>query len=277
MPRRARDQRPPARLTARTADKYALYLESVQDPQGEAGRMARLYRRLRKRPAQTLREDFCGTAAICCAWARLGKAMHAVGVDIDREPLAWGRMHNLSKLGQAARGRVRMVRGNVLSERVRRLGRFDVICGLNFSYWVFRERPTMLRYMRSCRAALTRGGLLVLDYFGGSETLVEMRERTRNKGFTFVWDQDRYDPVTGDWRAHIDFEFRDGTALRRAFSYHWRLWTMPELRDLLLEAGFRRVRVLLEGDDARGGGNGVYREAKTGEAHRAFIAYLVAE
>ena len=30
--------------------------------------------------------------------------------------------------------------------------------------------------------------------------------------------------------------------LRRAFRYHWRLWTLPELREMLLVAGFDDVR-----------------------------------
>lgn len=282
MPARRPSSRRPARprpapLTARTADRYRLYLDAVQDPPTEVARLSRLYHRLRRRHARTLREDFCGTAGICCDWARSRAERTAVGVDIDPEPLAWGARHNLSGLTDGQRARVRLVRGSVLSSRIARLGRFDVICALNFSYWVFRRREIMLRYFQRCRRALAPGGLLVLDFFGGSEVLTELRERTRNRGFTYVWDQADYDPVSGDWTAHIHFEFRDGTVLRRAFTYHWRLWTIPELRDLLAEAGFRRVRVMLEGDAAGGGGDGVFRERRRGQADRSFIAYLAAE
>lgn len=31
--------------------------------------------------------------------------------------------------------------------------------------------------------------------------------------------------------------------LRRAFRYHWRLWTLPEMREMLLAAGFDDVRL----------------------------------
>ena len=31
--------------------------------------------------------------------------------------------------------------------------------------------------------------------------------------------------------------------LRRAFRYHWRLWTLPEVREMLLAAGFDDVRL----------------------------------
>lgn len=276
-PTRRSSRRRPAPPSARTADRYRLYLDAVQDPPTEVARLSRLYRRLRGRHARTLREDFCGTAGICCDWARSRSGRAAVGVDIDPEPLAWATRHHLPGLSEARRARVRLVRDSVLSARVAGLGPFDIICALNFSYWVFRERAVMLRYFRNCRRALAPGGLLVLDFFGGSEVLSELRERTRNRGFTYVWDQADYDPVSGDWTAHIHFEFRDGTALRRAFTYHWRLWTIPELRDLLAEAGFRRVRVLLEGDAPGGGGDGVFRERRRGQADRSFIAYLAAE
>ena len=33
--------------------------------------------------------------------------------------------------------------------------------------------------------------------------------------------------------------------LRRAFQYHWRLWTIPELHEMLLAAGFNHVHVWL--------------------------------
>lgn len=266
-------------LTARSADKYALYLEAVQDPEGESDRMARVYRRLRGRPARRLREDFCGTAAICCAWVKGGADRQALGVDLDPEPLAWGRKHHLGALRPGVRERVTLTRSNVLSPALsRRAGaRFDIICGLNFSYWILRERAALLAYFRRARQALAAGGLLVLDFIGGSDVLVEQQERTRNRGFTYVWDQASYDPVRGDWTAHIHFEFRDGTALRRAFTYHWRLWTLPELRDMLLEAGYARVRTYLEGDAPGGGGNGVYSERSRGRADRSFLAYIVAE
>ena len=33
--------------------------------------------------------------------------------------------------------------------------------------------------------------------------------------------------------------------LRRAFQYNWRLWTIPELREMLLAAGFHSVHAWL--------------------------------
>jgi hypothetical protein len=92
-----------------------------------------------------------------------------------------------------------------------------------------------------------------------------------------VWDQAEYFPVTGDLLCHIHFRFPDRSRLERAFTYDWRLWTLPELRELLEEAGFRRTTVYWEGTDRRGNGNGEFLPEAKGEADAGWIVYLVAE
>ena len=59
-------------------------------------------------------------------------------------------------------------------------------------------------------------------------------------------------------KCNIHFKFPDGSKIKRAFSYTWRLWTAPELRDMLLDAGFRNVTVYWEGEDDNGEGNGEF-------------------
>ena len=78
-------------------------------------------------------------------------------------------------------------------------------------------------------------------------------------------------------QCYIHFKFKDGSKLKRAFSYAWRLWTAPEIRDLLLEAGFATVTVYWEGEDEDGEGDGVFTPNDTGEADLAWIAYIVGE
>ncbi|NBP95018.1 MAG: class I SAM-dependent methyltransferase, partial [Gammaproteobacteria bacterium] len=74
------------------------------------------------------------------------------------------------------------------------------------------------------------------------------------------------------------FKFPDRSKIERAFSYHWRLWTLPELRELLKEAGFKRVLVHWEGTDPETDeGNGIFTATEIGEADSAFICYLTAE
>jgi len=43
-------------------------------------------------------------------------------------------------------------------------------------------------------------------------------------------------------RARVVLHARATQVLRRAFRYHWRLWTLPEVREMLLAAGFDDVR-----------------------------------
>jgi hypothetical protein len=52
---------------------------------------------------------------------------------------------------------------------------------------------------------------------------------------TTGWDQAAYNPITADFKAHIHFRFKDGTAIEPAFTYEWRLWSIPELRELRVE------------------------------------------
>lgn len=277
MPR-SRPTKRRATLTARTADKHALYEEAVQAPEAEIDFMSRVYRARHGRGPVRVREDFCGTAANSCEWVRRGGLYSkntAIGVDLDRPTLLVHSRRHTGTLTAAQRSRLTLVHANVLSPALART-RVDAVLALNFSYWVFKQRATMLAYFRRVRAALSRTGVFILDFFGGSDVHSEVQDRRRCKGFTYVWDQAHYEPLSGDYTCHIHFEFRDGTALRRAFTYHWRLWTMPELRDLLHEAGFRDVETYAEGTTRSGKGDGVFKKRDKHPCDRSFLAYLVA-
>lgn len=269
---RSGKRRPPT--MAERADRMVLYERAVHDPATEVDFLQRAFRDARKRLPRSFREDFSGAASAACEWARRGPQRRAIGVDIEPAVLEWGRRKRLSRLTPAARRRVSLVNADVLTVRTRPV---EVIAALNFSYWVFKEREQLLRYFRNAFAGLTRDGILVLDAFGGYEACREMREQTEHRGFTYVWHQARYQPVTGHLLCHIHFRFPDGSRMDRAFSYDWRLWTLPELREILLQAGFRRVTVYWEGDDGEGGGNGEFTPSATGEADGGWIAYVVAE
>jgi SAM-dependent methyltransferase len=262
------------RFSARTADKHALYQLAVQSPAEDVRFLARLYRSLRGREARHLREDFCGTALLCTAWVRGKKPRTAEGFDISEKTLAWGRAHNFPPLGERAL-RIELHAEDVRAPSARRP---DVRCAQNFSYFVFKERAQLLAYFESARRDLAPGGIFVLDIYGGPEAMEEEEEeREIEEGFTYVWEQRRYVPATGAYEAHIHFRFPDGSEMRRAFSYDWRLWTLPEVKDALLDAGFARVDSYWEGTDAKGeGGNGIFRRSARGENCPAWVTYLVA-
>lgn len=260
---------------AQRADRHKLYQRSVQVPEHEAWLLDRIHKRAFGKPARVLREDFCGTFAVCCEWVKRGKDRRAIGVDLDPEPLAWGRKHNLSRLKEAAQGRVQL-----MQEDVRRVvgPKADIVTAENFSFWIFKTRPELREYFRAARANLARRGVLVLDMMGGGESMAEDHQDFKSyRGFEYVWDQARFDPITHHCTNHIHFRFPDRSELKRAFTYHWRFWTLPEVRELLLEAGFRDVHVYWEDTNRRTGkGTDVYRIRKHADGDPAWICYVAA-
>lgn len=260
-------------LTAKTADKHALYQLAVQDPLAEIRFINRVFEGRHARSPLKLREDFCGTAHLCTSWVSSHDARTAVGIDLDGEVLDWSKKHNLPPLGASAK-RVSLLRRDV---RSRVAGPFDVAVAFNSSYWVFKTRAQMLAYFGSVYRSLRRGGLFYLDCHGGltgQETLIERR---RVRGFTFIWQQGDLNPIDHVVMNHIHFEFPDKSMLKCAFSYRWRFWSLPEIRDLLDEAGFRQSTVYWEGPGRDGRGDGRFKPAKVVANETAWVAYVVAE
>ena len=259
---------------AQKADRHELYEQSVQSVEDEVEFLEETYRAIRGRKAKVLREDFCGTGRAACEWVRGDAKREAIAVDIDASVLEWGKARHFQRLPADAQERIKFVNDDVLN--VRSSG-VDMLVAFNFSYWIFKTRDQMREYFRGARESLSDDGLFIVDLFGGSEAFEETKEKTKHDDFTYVWDQAEYDPVTGDYVCHIHFKFPDGSKLKKAFSYHWRLWTLPEVRELLEEAGFSRSTVYWEGADDDGEGTGEYEPVERGDADPAWIAYVVAE
>ncbi|MGD8376338.1 MAG: class I SAM-dependent methyltransferase [Acidobacteriota bacterium] len=262
-----------AKLTVRNADRHDLYQRSVQSAETDVRFLSRRFKQVVGRPLRTFREDFCGTALLCSEFVKLHRENRAVGVDLHGPTLDWGRKRNLAALTEDQRRRITLLQANVLDVRRPRV---DVLVAMNFSYWVFKTRRDLLGYLRNARRSVVEDGMLLVDLFGGSESQVEQEERTSHGAFTYVWDQSKFDPVTHDYLCKIHFEFRDGSRLRNAFVYDWRLWTLPEVQELMEEAGFRDVHVLWELTDRKTNrGNGVFRKVVRGDADEGWIAYVV--
>jgi SAM-dependent methyltransferase len=258
---------------ARGADKYKLYEESVQHPDSDVHFVQRVFKNRFGRPARLLREDFCGTSALACEWISSHRENQAWGIDIDPEPLDWGREHNVAKLSPEQQSRLELIEGDVLTSKHAPV---DVTVGFNFSYFLFKTRPGLLRYFEAAYATLKDEGLLVLDAYGGPDAQQTMTENTEHDGFEYVWDQDYFDPIHHEARNYIHFEFPDGSRMHRAFRYDWRLWTLPEIRELLEEAGFVKTEVYWEGADPETNeGNGIYRKAESAPDDPAWVSYIV--
>lgn len=279
-PSKSRRSTAPAGPKPRPTDPHVLYQRSVQSPDAEIDFVDRTYFKIRDRRAARLREDFCGTAYTSCEWVRRRKTNTAVGLDLHAPTQAWGRKHNLSTLPAEAASRITLLKRNVLDPGPG-TDRMDVVLAMNFSWWVFHERRTLLDYFRAVRRSLVSDGIFFLDIYGGWESMKEQQDRRqiggRKRGFKYIWDQVAFDPISNHTICRIHFKLANGRSIRRAFEYDWRVWTIPETRDALADAGFSRTTVYWEGDDGTGGGNGIFRPRAKGECCPSWIAYLVAE
>lgn len=280
-----RAPKPAAAARGPRPDRHALYEVAVQGVDWDLDFLERVWRRRHPgRQPSSFREDFCGTAALATAWAQRGRDRRAWGVDLDAEPLAWARRRRLPAVRAAAQ-RVTLLRGDV---RTVRTPRVDITCALNFSWWVFHERADLVRYLRAARAGLKDRGVLVMNLFGGNRAERLLSERTRKRAenapdgvmlpaFTYIWEHASFNAFDRRLVAHIHFELRDGRKLRRAFTYDWRMYTVPELRDCVREAGFRDFEVWSEGWDARAKrGNGVLYRRTELDSDDTWLAYAVA-
>jgi SAM-dependent methyltransferase len=237
-------------------DLHALYEAAVQGADYDLDFMERAYRRVNGHRFRLFREDFCGTALVAATWVLRRPENRAWGVDLDRKTLEWSRRHRVPRMRGAAR-RLELVQADVRRVTAPRV---DVIAAYNYSYWVFKQRADLVEYLRAARRSLRPGGLLFLSVFGGSEAQGKLVERKRIAAsrsvdgepvpaFTYVWEQASFNVIDHHLLCHIHFDLRGGRRIQRAFTYDWRMWTLPELRDALAEAGFRNSLVHIEGWD----------------------------
>lgn len=275
MPKRSPDRASTLRRPlATSADRHVLYEAAVQCVEAEIDFIDEEFTRLRRRRAQVLREDFCGTGNTSCEWLRRRRSNRAIGVDLDADVLDWGRRHHIAALPPAARARMTQVQGDVTRVVTPPA---DMVVAMNFSYWVFKERARLRAYFRRVRRALVDDGVFFLDCFGGYDAFRVLKERTAYKGFTYIWEQASYNPVDGAMTCHIHFRLKDGSLMRQAFTYEWRLWTLPELREILQEAGFARSIVYWQGWDEDGEtASGEFTPVETADPDAGWICYIAA-
>ena len=262
-------------MSIESRDRHHLYQASVQDPESEMDFVYNTFKSLRKCPPRKLREDFCGTAYSSCHWVSRDDRNTALAIDLDEEVLDWGMHNNLSELTDTQKKRITLLKGDVLEAPQEG---FDAVLAMNFSYYLFMQRETMLQYFKTVFNSLGDEGIFFLDAYGGYDAPREIEETRHLEGFDYIWDQAEFDPVTGKMQCYIHFTFPDGERMDKAFSYCWRLWTLPELQEILTEAGFSGVSIYWEQTDEKTGeGNGEFKKATSGDADAGWICYIVSE
>ena len=260
------------------ADKFLCYQKSVQSADHEVEFFERAYRDAFHKKPYSLREDFCGTFSVCCEWVKSNLKRTAIGIDLCGETLQWGRDHNLAKLTDKQQQRVRLIEQDV---RKRNRPRVDVLAAQNFSFWIFKTRDEVVDYFKAARANLNPEGIMVIDMMGGGDCYVEgqVDKRTIKKGkngFKYHWKQISFNPINRDASFSISFKFSDGSRLKNAFEYHWRFWTIPEVREMLEQAGFSESHVYWELEAEDNEDSGEWERREVADSDRVWIAYIVA-
>jgi SAM-dependent methyltransferase len=268
--RQRKRKKPQRKLLASRADRHDCYQKSVQSPETDLEFFVERFSERRNREPTSLREDFCGTAYLSSFWLEKDPTHSAVCVDFNKETLDWGRERNFSSdAAKRASFRCADVR-DVRSPTV------DIACAMNFSFCVFKQRRELLRYFETVHEGLVEDGLFVCELYGGTEAIMAIEEPRAVDDFTFIWDQAAYNPITNETICHIHFEFKDGSRLDEAFTYDWRLWSIPEVSELLTEAGFASIDVYWEAVDEDGDGTGEHRLTTEEENQEGWLVLIVA-
>ncbi|KAL9296863.1 hypothetical protein ACSQ67_022759 [Phaseolus vulgaris] len=163
----------------------------------------------------------------------------------------------------------------------------DIVCAFNYSCCCLHKRAELVLYFKHAREALsTKGGIFVMDLYGGTSSEHKLSLQRRFHNFTYVWEQAEFDIIQRKTRISLHFHLKkEQRKLRHAFSYSWRLWTLPEIRDCLEEAGFRSVHFwvrdmpdstkIMKTEGFSAGKNVKYEEATTFQQQDSWNAYIV--
>jgi hypothetical protein len=179
-------------------------------------------------------------------------------------------------LDRTQRARVEVRRENVLTRT--RPGAALIYAG-NFSFFIFQERPQLLEYFQVAHGSLSKNGLILLELAGGPGMTAPIREKrtvriSKDFKYQYIWHQKSFDPIKNRGQYAIHFRGSDGHKVDHAFTYDWRLWSIPEVRDALREAGFSKTVVYWEKSE-QGEGTGDYVRMEEGDNAYSWVAYVV--
>ena len=263
---------------------HELYEAAVQHVEADLNFGRRIYKRHNKMEPKQIREDFCGTALLATCWVKQHPSHTACGIDLHQPTLDWGKQHHLDSLKRDEQARIDLRCEDVLTSQPPNV---DIIFALNFSFCVFKKREQLLTYFKNVCSGLKKNGLFILDIYGGTESTIVKNNEVRDiPGFTtqqgidvpsfeYIWDQAAYNPINHHTTCHIHFNVPGIKNYTRAFTYHWRLWTLPELREIMQEAGFSKSEVYLHDFDENGESDELFRLRSTYENAEGWIAYIV--
>lgn len=253
--------------------KFDLYCEFVQDPAYEIKLLSNIYKKHRKKNPISLKEDFCGNFFLSTTWVKSDTARKAVAVDIDGHPLQDGYTKFYNQLNSDQQKRLTVLQADVTTTKKSGV---DINYACNFSYNCLKKRSDLLSYFKSVYTSLDKNGIFVLDNLGGSDTLYPYRDRRssrcRGEKWFYFWELKNFNPNTQEAKYAIHFsKHKDKVQFRDVYTYDWRMWSVAELTDLFLEAGFKSVKYYWENDKDN------YVESPKGDLGlSSWVVYLVA-
>jgi hypothetical protein len=238
-------------------EKYYFYEKSVQNVDFEVDFLELLYKKFFLTTPQIFREDFSGSSLLSLEYSKRF-SQKAFCIDLDPEPLNFGK--------KRANKWMTFCQEDVVQTKVQA----NIIAAFNFSYCIFKKRSELLKYFINVKKTLLKEGFFILDFFGGNEAFLEIRESKKiSKEETYYWECEKFNALNQEGIFSIHYKKKSQPIEKRVFSYDWRLWSPVELRDLLEESGFKNISFYLEEDDEY-----VLKQEETMEG--CFLGYLVA-
>jgi hypothetical protein len=259
---------------ASTANIHALYEYSVQSPDREVMNLLMMHRYIynnghmqknRYTAPRILREDFCGTALLCKSWLDKHVENTAMAIDWDPSVIEYAKKTHFQKDMDSIPDtetpeRIQLFCANVLNHDSR-YQPVDILVALNYSLCYFHTRSDVLAYLSHIvkNSYIKSDGIFVCDLFGGSEYYQQYSSDSASKdslpktiqtirygsNFKYIFEQRPLNPFTNRVNCSMHFKFQDGSMIKNAFQYDFRLWSLCELREILLDAGFDLLYVWL--------------------------------
>jgi hypothetical protein len=229
-----------------TFNKHVLYQTTVQDPKKELEFFRKIYRNIFSRVPYSIREDFCGTGFISCEWVKMNVENTSVGIDIDDDPLEWGRKNNIMNLSSGD-DRVKLYNHNVLVEWDPKQ-KFDIILSLNYSHFLLNKRTDFVSYLKNVKKNVDKG-FYVLDFFGGSKIYSDSSVK-RNFGqekndHSYEFKAKKLDLLNNFSYCSINFKLGK-KKLNNLYNFKFRVYSIPEMIDCFTEAGFNNFRIFIK-------------------------------
>jgi len=250
-----------------------MYEESVQNPEFEMRFFRKVYKKIFGEFPYMIREDFCGTALNSFYWVGLEPYNKALAVDIQRDSFDWGvAKYEKENVSSGSLNRVAFLQKSVLEDDTYKS---QIRIALNFSYFIFKDRKTLKKYFQIAYNSLPKHGLFIMDHFGGSECYEADTEKRHEDGFLYFWEQGDLNPVNNNCKFAIHFKPDGQRKIKNAFEYDWRLWSIPELTDILYEVGFNEVKIFFETDKTDKKGYSKYKETSEWEPMGCHLSYIV--